>query len=91
MEGGVGLLESSCSVEMSGASTGEGWPVRAQPQHVKRLSFRDTHAPEKLLTAVVVGSSSPSVPNHQQVLDHAVFPIMKKLEGAQTRSVGNQS
>ncbi len=49
------------------------------------------HPPEKLLTAVVVGSSSPSVPNHQQVLDHAVFPIMKKLEGAQTRSVGNQS
>jgi hypothetical protein len=77
------LQESSCSVEMSGASTGEGWPVWAQPQQVKRLSFWDTRAPEKLLTAVVVGSSSPaSVPNHQQVLDHAVFPIVKKLKGA---------
>jgi len=57
-----------------------------------RITFRDTCAPEKLLTTVVVGSSSPvPVTNHQQVFDHAVFPIVKKLKGTQTHSVSNQS
>jgi hypothetical protein len=42
--------------------------------------------------AVVVGSSSPApVANHQQVLDHAVFPIVKKLKNAHTRRMSNLS
>ncbi len=78
-EGDVGLVQKgSCIVEVSGASTGEGWPVLFRTQ-------RYTCAPEKLLTAVVVGSSSPvPVTNHQQVFDHVVFPIVKKLKGTQT-------
>jgi hypothetical protein len=43
-EGGVGLVQKgSCTVEVLEASTGEGWPIRAQPQHVKHITckFRD--------------------------------------------------
>jgi hypothetical protein len=58
----------------------------------KCITFQLTCTPEKLLTAVVVGSSSPvPVTNHQQVIDHVVFPIVKKLKGTQTHSVSNQS
>jgi hypothetical protein len=58
----------------------------------KHITFRDTCAPEKLLMAVVVGSSSPvPVTNHYQVFDHVVFPIVKKFKGIQTHSGSTQS
>ncbi len=68
-------------MEVEWPSTGERWPVWAQPQDIKNFPARNTSSSQEVLSVLAVkfAHSSP-VPNHQEMFDNMLLPVVKEAE-----------
>jgi hypothetical protein len=80
------------TVEVEWPSTGERWPVWAQPQDIKHILAQNISSSQEVLLVLAVQSAhSVPVPNHQEMFDNMLLPVVKEAERIPARRVRDQS
>ncbi len=80
------------TVEVEWPSTGEHWPVWTKLQDIKHFLAQNTSSSQEVLSVLAVQSAhSAPVPNHQEMFDNMLLPIVKKAEHIPACGVHDQS